>query len=56
MNNDKQTNNNDFAAPTQPGVGSAITPGDEIRIAAKIAREYSDAAIEARVKRLREGK
>jgi hypothetical protein len=53
---DKQTNNNDFAAPIQPGVGTAVTPANEREFAAKIAREYSDAAIEARVKALKDGK
>jgi hypothetical protein len=53
---DKQTNNNNFAAPIQPGVGTAVTPANEREFAAKIARDYTDAAIAARVKRLQEGK
>jgi hypothetical protein len=53
---DKQTNNNDFAAPVTPGVGTAVTPANEREFAAKIARDYTDAKIAANVARLKAGK
>jgi hypothetical protein len=53
---DKQTNNNDFAAPIQPGVGSAVTPSNVIANVAALDRIYSEANIAANVARLKAGK
>jgi hypothetical protein len=46
----------DFAAPITAGAGFAVTPGDVLASAQKLASEYSDEEIDKRLRRLKAGK